>query len=374
MSECKSSTFVWKVARLRLILPLFRLPPALNETRWSAKPGTTVALETAYRVSGLNSITGRGGLKHDQNIMSHTKIPEAVTSGSMREPAPQENQSSGDLLQPNVVRSQDFSGLLLEERIYTSTISNTPHTHSQSIFCSLFEGRCTEQWQGKIREYRPFDSEFLLQDELHSLTFHEPTTRCLSLKISKPLMEQAKASGLSFAASIQFRGGAVAEIFSKLDRELRINDGASNLAVQGLTAELLAHASRDFVFSSETRIPEWLKEAKQLLQANFTEQLRLHSVSAELRVHPAHLAREFRRHFGRTMGQYVRELRIERSMLELARAGASLADIGAAVGFADQSHFSRIFKAHTGMTPKEYRNLLSENGRPQALTNFDSGK
>jgi AraC-like DNA-binding protein len=57
------------------------------------------------------------------------------------------------------------------------------------------------------------------------------------------------------------------------------------------------------------------------------------------------------------MGQYVRALRVQQSMVELSRSEATLAEISAALGFADQSHFSRIFKSHTGMTPGEYRRI-----------------
>ena len=37
------------------------------------------------------------------------------------------------------------------------------------------------------------------------------------------------------------------------------------------------------------------------------------------------------------------------------QAGDALADVAADLGFADQSHFQRIFKAHTGITPGRYR-------------------
>ena len=75
-------------------------------------------------------------------------------------------------------------------------------------------------------------------------------------------------------------------------------------------------------------------------------------------VHPAHLARSFRREYGLTVGQYARAVRLDWASAQLALPDASLAGIAVGAGFADQSHFTRAFRAHTGVTPGRYRELL----------------
>jgi AraC-like DNA-binding protein len=67
------------------------------------------------------------------------------------------------------------------------------------------------------------------------------------------------------------------------------------------------------------------------------------------------LARAFRRRYHCTMGDYVRRQRIERAKQQLRNSRARLAEIAAANGFADQSHFSRLFRHYTGMTPSHFR-------------------
>ena len=59
-----------------------------------------------------------------------------------------------------------------------------------------------------------------------------------------------------------------------------------------------------------------------------------------------------------TFAGYVRHVRIEFARRELAASSASLSAIAAAAGFCDQSHFSRLFKRYTGLTPAEYRVAL----------------
>jgi len=51
-------------------------------------------------------------------------------------------------------------------------------------------------------------------------------------------------------------------------------------------------------------------------------------------------------------------VRIEFARRELAGSSASLSAIAAEAGFCDQSHFSRLFKQYTGVTPAEYRLAL----------------
>jgi AraC family transcriptional regulator len=74
-------------------------------------------------------------------------------------------------------------------------------------------------------------------------------------------------------------------------------------------------------------------------------------------VHPAHLARGFRTYFKTSLGSYIRRLRVEFAARELVQSEASLATVALAAGFADQSHFTRLFKRHTGFTPNAYRRL-----------------
>jgi len=68
------------------------------------------------------------------------------------------------------------------------------------------------------------------------------------------------------------------------------------------------------------------------------------------------LARAFRAAFGSSPHRYLVARRVARAQRLLA-AGASLAEAAAGAGFADQSHFTRHFKAHLGLTPGRYISL-----------------
>ncbi len=110
-------------------------------------------------------------------------------------------------------------------------------------------------------------------------------------------------------------------------------------------------------------VPEWAKELKEIIQdqidTNLT--LSLKEISESLNVHPSYLSREFSKYFDNlSFGDYIRKLRIEKSLELLKDQRYSLAEISYLTGFSDQSHFNRIFKMHTGKSPSVYRKTIAE--------------
>ena len=95
-----------------------------------------------------------------------------------------------------------------------------------------------------------------------------------------------------------------------------------------------------------------------MLRARFAARVTLDDLARACGVHPVHLARTFRQHYGCTIGDYIRDLRIEFVCRRMRLSNAPLAEIALAAGFADQSHLTRLFKRHIGLTPGEYRRLM----------------
>jgi AraC-like DNA-binding protein len=114
---------------------------------------------------------------------------------------------------------------------------------------------------------------------------------------------------------------------------------------------------------SVKKTPSWAKELKEIIQdqidTNLT--LSLKQISKELNVHPAYLSREFSKYFeDLSFGDYIRKLRIEKSIHLLHSSAYSLTEIAYLTGFSDQSHFTRIFKKFTGKNPSEYRRKVKQ--------------
>ena len=104
--------------------------------------------------------------------------------------------------------------------------------------------------------------------------------------------------------------------------------------------------------------PRWLDEARDRIHVELAARPSLTGLAESVGVHPVTLARAFRRAFGCTVGEYVRRLRIERAARQLADTDLSLAEIALAEGFSDQSHFSNLFRRHTGLSPFQFRRAV----------------
>lgn len=124
---------------------------------------------------------------------------------------------------------------------------------------------------------------------------------------------------------------------------------------------LLLNVYQRFLKKKSGRVPGWAKELKSIIQDQIDTNLALSlkEVSKSLDVHPAYLSREFSKYFDDlTFGDYIRKLRIEKAIQLLHKQQYSLSEIAYLTGFSDQSHFTRIFKKHTGKNPSSFRKSL----------------
>jgi len=143
-------------------------------------------------------------------------------------------------------------------------------------------------------------------------------------------------------------------------RELRAPDGATPVAVEGLVLGMLALAARqDRPERWTRRAPPWLSRAREQLHARFLCPPAIRELASEAGVHPDHLARAFRARFGVPVGAYLRRLRLDWAATRLEERDVTIVEVALAAGFADQSHFTRSFKRHTGLTPAEYRRTFA---------------
>ncbi len=164
---------------------------------------------------------------------------------------------------------------------------------------------------------------------------------------------RTRSSGPSFRRFERLRGSGFGWLAQRLAGELRATDAGAPLAAEGIALELLALVSRDS--RGTDCAPAWVQTAEELLRTRTGHCVRLSGLAAELGVPPVQVARAFRARHGLSVGEYGRRVRVEWAATEIARGDRSLAEIAAEAGFADQSHFTRLFRRYVGTTPGRYR-------------------
>jgi AraC-like DNA-binding protein len=99
--------------------------------------------------------------------------------------------------------------------------------------------------------------------------------------------------------------------------------------------------------------------AREIMAAN--PERSLPELASELAVSPHHLSRLFRSATGHTIARHRMRLRARAAMERLSGGERDLARLAADLGFADQSHLSRVIRRETGRTPSGLRRLLAAN-------------
>ncbi|MES2938681.1 MAG: AraC family transcriptional regulator [Pseudomonadota bacterium] len=117
------------------------------------------------------------------------------------------------------------------------------------------------------------------------------------------------------------------------------------------------HAQRPLALPAVRSEPRLVRAVKKRLADDLAAKLTLPALAGEFRVTPFVLLRAFVREAGLSPHAYRQQARVRRAV-QLLRAGGSIADASAETGFADQAHFTRVFKQLIGVTPKVFQAAL----------------
>lgn len=100
------------------------------------------------------------------------------------------------------------------------------------------------------------------------------------------------------------------------------------------------------------------------VQTHLSEKITVSEIAQACGLNACYLNACFRGQTGESVSAHIRRMKIAHAQTLLRGTDHSLAEICAMLGYFDQSHFSRAFKAVTGMTPGAYRASSAEPGFP----------
>jgi AraC family transcriptional regulator len=254
-----------------------------------------------------------------------------------------------------VLRTFDASGFVLTEKLFPARGHLVEHAHDHARFCFVVAGRYMEAIERQAIDCAPSTLTFCPAGAVHSNEFYDEPVQLLTVEIAPRWMERVAQESIAFPHALSFHDGLVPGLARRIANEFRQMDSGASLVLEALSLELLVAASRSVPIRPERIVPQWLERARELIHARFAERLTLDEIAAHAGVHPVHLATVFRRRFHCTIGDYIRDRRVEYASRELKKACTPLALIALDAGFANQGHFSTTFKRITGFTPAAYR-------------------
>lgn len=98
--------------------------------------------------------------------------------------------------------------------------------------------------------------------------------------------------------------------------------------------------------------------ARTFIDDHYAEDISVADIAAASKISPSRLSGLFRRETGASVMAYRNELRLVKAAQLLLHSNLRIADIGQRVGYTEQAFFSRIFRKHLGMSPRQYRNNM----------------
>ncbi|WP_339312839.1 helix-turn-helix domain-containing protein [Paenibacillus sp. FSL M7-0896] len=98
-----------------------------------------------------------------------------------------------------------------------------------------------------------------------------------------------------------------------------------------------------------------MTEIVKYIEQNYPSDLSLQEMAGKFQVSREYVSRRFKQEYGINFSDYIVSVRIEKAKLLMQNPGLKLAQISEMVGFHDVKYFSKVFKKHTGHSPKDYR-------------------
>lgn len=140
--------------------------------------------------------------------------------------------------------------------------------------------------------------------------------------------------------------------------ELQQQGGYQEERMQALLNVLLFHLLEVTPSVSDVKIQSGTHRIKSIIEyinANYQNEITLSQLSERFYISQYHLCREFKKYTNTTIINYINRNRIMNAQRLFLETNANVSEVCAKTGFSNLTHFNRVFKEITKMTPSAYR-------------------
>lgn len=160
----------------------------------------------------------------------------------------------------------------------------------------------------------------------------------------------------------------VEELLGSLLVELNEKPPGYRLHVQHMTGELLLFTARSFRLRGSrpefelTPVQHKISEIVRHINLHFSEPLELCGLARRFFISKSHLSRVFKESTGFGFAEYVNIVRVREAERLLRETDHSITAVSGLTGFDNFSHFGKMFKRLSGLSPRAYRKLHRSGG------------
>lgn len=224
------------------------------------------------------------------------------------------------------------------------------HSHENLHFCFVFQGGGRSKSACRLNTEISDNLFFYPAGAKHIWIPNHGLSKSVNIEIGNRFFKAFDSNEERIGHSLKENPDAKF-LMLKMRRELLSFDRNSECSIQTLLLELVNLPAS--IGGSEP--PQWVRKVTEFIHDEWQRSFSLDCLSQSAGVHPVTISKYFRKYFSCTLGEYLRKLKIEKSLSLIKNTTRSLTDIALSCGFSDQSHFTRTFKQLLGFLPNEFR-------------------
>ena len=105
-----------------------------------------------------------------------------------------------------------------------------------------------------------------------------------------------------------------------------------------------------------------IEAVQKYISTHYTDKLSLSCISARFYISPYYLSQLFKKVTNLSIVEYTNSVRLMAAKNLLEKSDLKIARVSEEAGFNTTTHFSRLFKEATGLSPQQYRKLFKNQG------------
>lgn len=183
-----------------------------------------------------------------------------------------------------------------------------------------------------------------------------------SARLDRFMRDDTAADRFRVEPQFTISDSQVASIVLNMRREIRAGCPAGRIYGEALSVALAAYLFGRYSRQGETAAPHafplspvQMRRVREYVSANLGSDIGLAELAEQAGLSPHYFSLQFKRTFGVTPYRYIVSERVDEARRLLVQREVAISQIATRLGFADQSHFSRVFKTFIGTTPSRYR-------------------
>lgn len=250
-----------------------------------------------------------------------------------------------------VQNKKEYAGFIASRTTYVDDFNTEFHYHENPHLSFILLGGNYEHKKSLKYVRTVGDVLFYYSGEMHKTIPTNENTKNLNLEIDINFLKENFISETELESVVEHSLNS--RLFMlKIHSELQLSDTITETAIQALLFNFIKENKTD-----NYKANTWVNKLNDILNDEWNINHNLSGLSHQLGVHPVTISKHFNKYFGCSYGDYVRKLRIDKSLKLIKNTNHSLTEIAFMCGFADQSHFTRVFKNYTGIKPKYFQRL-----------------